>query len=893
MSSLNRTSGLLSCLSLLPAALLAFFAAGVPASAQTAPQLVPYTAKLIAGSGTTAIAKGAACPVSGNTSTDAYGDGCLATEVQLGNASAGGPRYAVADKNGNIFFGDFVNGLVRRVDAQTGIITAVAGGASSSPSTGTACTSGTLAGVSTDSDGDGCPATLVKLSKPAGVVFDTTGNLYFADNGFDNIRRIAADPTTGLITTTGIITHIAGNSTFGYSTNNGSPTPVLATSAYLNFPYGLAFDAAGNLYVADEGNNAISVINTGATARTIQGFTVPAGTIQKISGWGNLNTKTASNAECPQFTAAATGSRGGCYFGKWTDGTAAATTYNDGVYSVAVDASGNVYFANEFNNDVGFITSANIISNYAGIQGTAAKKISSRGTAGSFGIGSVFGVALDPLTNLYVTDASSGAIWRVDSAGKVMYAIAGGGAATMAGSPCPAGGGTATDTLGDGCPALQANFGSSGTGNFASTTLPGPGIYGISADAYGDVFVGDTETFTIREVASGTQFGPIGANQAVTNTLDVHFAPGDGPAASGAYTITAGGSTFTLGTAKCTANSPDNTMDCLLPLTATATTLGPFSGTLQVKSSQGGTATFPLSGISITSPFTRTAVTVTGGSASCSGATSFSTATTFTLTANITSTGSPTGTVTFFANGNQIGQPVQVANSSASMTTTFSTAGKYTITATYSGDTYFKSSTGTAASSVTTANPSFTAAVVNDGTTNVYGGCPPGMVGQCAVSAGGTALYSFTITQNVYTGTINFACQGLPAYASCVFSPSSITATGCSTTSTVALSITTQQPGPIKQAFLGIPGAGRWTLLGIVPAFALALLLGFRRRRAALRFAQLGLALSLLFAMLNVTGCGNGAKSTLGTPTGTSTITVAITGSNGTSLTVPVTLTVK
>jgi hypothetical protein len=113
-------------------------------SAQTAPQLLPYTSKLIAGSGTTAIASGATCPVSGFKSTDAFGDGCLATEIQLVS-----PRYAIADKNGNIFFSDYNNGLVRRVDAVSGVVTAVAGGATASPASGVTCGSNTSTDIAT------------------------------------------------------------------------------------------------------------------------------------------------------------------------------------------------------------------------------------------------------------------------------------------------------------------------------------------------------------------------------------------------------------------------------------------------------------------------------------------------------------------------------------------------------------------------------------------------------------------------------------------------------------------------------------------------------------------------------------------------------------------------
>jgi len=114
---------------------------GFNATAQTAPQLLPYTVKLIAGGGTVAIASGATCPVSGFKSLDAYGDGCLATEIQIApTATSGtGARYVITDTTGAVFFSDATNGLIRRIDPITGVVTAVAGGAASSPASGTAC----------------------------------------------------------------------------------------------------------------------------------------------------------------------------------------------------------------------------------------------------------------------------------------------------------------------------------------------------------------------------------------------------------------------------------------------------------------------------------------------------------------------------------------------------------------------------------------------------------------------------------------------------------------------------------------------------------------------------------------------------------------------------------
>jgi hypothetical protein len=844
---------------------------GRSATAQTAPQLLPYTVKLIAGGGTVAIAKGATCPVSGFTSTDAFGDGCLATEVLIAPSSTvgTGARYAIADKTGAVFFSDATNSLVRRVDPITGVVTAVAGGAAASPAAGTACG----ATVSTDSDGDGCLGTLVKLGHPMGLAFSATGDLYFADNSFNDIRKIAA--TAGVITTTGIITNIAGGTNSGYNVNNTSLSgPVVAaTQSFLSAPFGIAFDTVGNLYVADEGNQALEVINLTAANETIQGLTVPAGTIAKFAGYGSLAAKTATSGDCPDYVS--TTVKGGCYFGLFTSGNPANTSNVDSAYGLTVDPSGNIYFANEFPNDVGLITPANIISNFAGIENSAAKK-NVRGLAGSFGIGSDFGIASDANANIYITDASLGVVWRVDgTTGHTMYVVAGG-----ATSVCS----VATDTFGDGCPATQTKFGSSGTGNFATTTLPGPGVYGITVDANADLFTGDTETGLIREVASGTQFGNIGATQ--TDILDIHFAASDS-AASGGYSITSGATIFSIGTPSCTTNA-DSTTDCLLPITAAPSVIGPITGTLQVRAQLGGIGTFPLTGNFVQSPVTRTVVSVTG-STSCGTGVAYPTTAPTTLTASLVANGpsTATGSIIFYANGTALaptsGVPVINIGTTAApvyganLSFTFSTPGTYVITATYSGDSYFKTSTSAAVASVTTALPAFTTSAI--------------LYQQNTVAAGQTALYSFTLAQTVYTGTITFAATGLPANSAVSFSPTSIAANGCSTSNTVAVSILTQQ-GPAALSSIGL-GSRPWgigtTLLGL----GLALCIGLRRRRAPLQYGQFWMALALLIAASGTVACGNGVTATPRTPAGAYTLTITATGSAGTTASFNVPLTVK
>jgi hypothetical protein len=432
--------------------------------------------------------------VSGLASQDKFGDGCLATEVLL-NA----PRFAAVDKLGNIFFSDAKNALVRRIDATTGVITLVAGGAAANPATGAACPSGT--GTSIDADGDGCLGTDVKLGVPHGVAFSPSGDLYFADNSFSEIRKIAA--TNGVIVTTGIITVAAGNvASFGFNVNTYSgttlTTPIFvgtqtgpATSQnYLNDPSGIAFDQRGDLYIADEGSNAIEVVNLGSSDTTIMGLPVPMGTIAKIAGYG-------TGVECTNFIrTSSTANKGNCKFGTFTNGNPARSSNVDSVFDVAVDAAGNVYFANEFNDNVGVITASNaLINNYARIQCTIGKSLA-RGLAPTNPMGSDFSVALDQSGNLYASDASAGVIWRVDATSTQMYVVAGGVT-----TPCSA----VTDKFGDGCPAAQAILSGAGIGKFA--TASSPGVAGVRIHSFGNLLVTDGTANLVRKIPNGTQFG--------------------------------------------------------------------------------------------------------------------------------------------------------------------------------------------------------------------------------------------------------------------------------------------------------------------------------------------------------------------------------------------------
>jgi trimeric autotransporter adhesin len=161
--------------------------------------------------------------VAGNGRANITGDGGPATQASLAF-----PLAVTVDRNNNIFILDLVGNLVRRIDGRTGIITTIAG-------TGNASFSG-----------DGGPAINAAINTAFGLIADNNGNLFIADTGNSRIRRID---------TNGIIATVAGNNTPDYS-GDGMP----ATTASLNRPKGIAFDSAGNLYIAGGFNNSIRVV---------------------------------------------------------------------------------------------------------------------------------------------------------------------------------------------------------------------------------------------------------------------------------------------------------------------------------------------------------------------------------------------------------------------------------------------------------------------------------------------------------------------------------------------------------------------------------------------------------------------------------------------------------
>jgi len=276
--------------------------------------------------------------IAGN-GTNAYsGDGGQATAAKISS-----PTQLKFDAAGNLYFADEINNVIRKINT-AGIISTVAGNG--------------MIGFG----GDGGQATNAQLSSPQAIAFDAADNLYISDESNARVRKV---------NTAGIITTIAGGGTNGLG--DGGP----ATAATIN-PLGITFDAAGNLYIADFNNSRIRKVNT-------------AGIISTVAGTGAF----AFNGDGGQATAAALKYPGDVLF----------------------DAVGNLLISDTYNQRIRKVNTAGIITTIAG-----------NGTAGYSGNGvqattaklnQPMGMAFDAAGNLYIADSFNSRIRKVNSAGTI------------------------------------------------------------------------------------------------------------------------------------------------------------------------------------------------------------------------------------------------------------------------------------------------------------------------------------------------------------------------------------------------------------------------------------------------------------------------------------------
>jgi serine/threonine-protein kinase len=265
-------------------------------------------------------------------------------------------------------------------------------------------------------------------------------------------------------------------STFAGSGSQGSSDGT-GTSASFSYPIGIAVDVSGNVYVTDAGNNLIRKITS-------------AGVVSTLAGSGSIGS---------------------------TDGTGTAASFND-PNGVAVDGSGNVYVADMNNNLIRKITSAGVVSTFAG--SVSAGFADGTGIAASFK--NPFGIAIDGVGNLYVGDFGNSLIRKITPTG-VVSTFAGSGSqgssdgkGTAARFFLPAG--VSVDGSGNvyvadeannlirkitpaGLVSILAGSGSQGSADGTGIAASFKNPFGIAVDGSGNVYVADTDNNRIRKIS--------------------------------------------------------------------------------------------------------------------------------------------------------------------------------------------------------------------------------------------------------------------------------------------------------------------------------------------------------------------------------------------------------
>jgi sugar lactone lactonase YvrE len=716
------------------------------------------------------------------------------------------PAGLALDSAGDLYIADSHNHRVREVAAATGVIATIAG-------TG-------VAGFS----GDGGLATAARLDLPTALALDALGNLYVADTNNHRVRRIAA--------ATGAITTVAGNGVEAFAGDNAP-----ATAASIDSPNGLALDAAGNLYIADTHNGRVRMVSaaTGLIS-TVAGAGVVAGNVQSFGGDGGA--ATAASLALPR--------------------------------GLTMDAAGNLYFADSANHRIRRISPTGTITTVAG-QGTE-NFAGDNAPAVSASLDSPRSVAISPAGLLTLADSDNQRVRQLDALpapGPDIHTIAGLGTtsssktlslsgpsvvaygsgsitATLTASSTASGSVTFLDTSGGTQTTLGTASLNSDSASFSTATLAA-GAHSIVA-----TYPGDATHPAAQSSALTMNVSPLAIAAAPNPAYLLYGQPI--PALSG-----------TLGGVL-----PQDTGKVAAIFTSSATALSPV-GSYPIAATLTGSAAgnYAVSVTPAASLSIAQAPTLTGLTAS-SSAPGLGLPVTLTVQATSTTSGVPTGSITL-ADGSTTLAVVPLSSSGAASFTTSSLAlGAHNLCASYSGDANFLPSSSATANLAVGSASDFTLTAM-------------GATMQ-SIPAGSSATYSFSVAMlgAAMSSPIALAVQGVPLGATSSINPSYIPPGGAVTSFTLTiqtpLATLDQRSRPLVPQSANSGTKASLAIL-LLPAIALA-----RRRKAILLF--MAVASCILLATL-ATGCGNrinpDAESANST-TYTLTVTGTATGPTGAAL---------
>ena len=818
---------------------------------------------------------GRATSVAGNSAFIYAGDG--------GPASAASiflPFGLALNAAGDYFIADTYNNRIRKVNGKTAIITTVAGNGS------------------VGSTGDGGSALRASLDNPSSVALDAAGNLYIADTGNHLIRFV--DSATGLIST------VAGTRTGpGYS-GDGGP----AVSASLNTPNGLAFDASGNLYIADTGNNVIRFLN------------VSTGIISTVAGTGN-----------PAY--------GG-------DGGKATAASLKRPWGVTLAPTGELYIADQGNHAVRRVDTAGTITTIAG--SGAAGYAGDGGPASASRLNTPAGIAIDVVGNIYIADSGNNRIRRINSATGIIATAAGSGSNGNTGDGGPAtsaaiygpytiafdGGGNlfVADVFHNRIRKILSNIGVLVYPTMRVGSVSAPMNQTIENDGNSPL---DLTTITavknavVDPATTCSSAAPLASLAQCVVTAE--FAPTSiGNPVTGSIQIGSNGtnapSTLLL-QAVVQSTNPSTVLLSSSPnpsvvgnpvvfsvqvvsagvLPTGAVTLLEGSTTLATQPLVNGLANITLSNLavgqhSLTASYAGDTNTGSGVSLPLlqivgTLPANSGTTTSLTASANPVGVGQPlvliasvapvtaggaalTGTVAFMEGSTTLGT-ASIVGSSATFTTSSLAVGTHALTAVYSGSTSYATSVSAVLNEVVTATPP----VVQPFTLEVT----PTAVS--LASGSHTTLQLTLTTSGSFSDTLSLGCGGLPVAATCTFSQTQFAVTP-GTTKTLTVLLDTGNPlgsGPTASLRPRSSGASESLLASILPLGALLALLVGRGGRRLRGIGLLAFAL-LLGTSAALSGCGS-SYTVHPTAAGSYTVQIIATGSTtGASAAVPVQLTV-
>jgi sugar lactone lactonase YvrE len=622
------------------------------------------------------------------------------------------PTAMALDAANNLYIADYSNNLVRKVDAITGIISTFAG----VPYHG---------GHNTDSG----IATSTWLDNPSALAFDTAGNLYIADTGNNLVRKV--DPS-------GNMTTVAGHYGYYSSTADGQP----ASSQVLNRPSGVAVDAAGNLYIADTSANVVRKVDASGNM-----FRFAGGSTSYAVNYGDGGPAIAATLNLPQ--------------------------------QMAFDLAGNLFIAGPGESAVRKVDPSGIITTVAGAQSSQA--ISSHydpaGAAATLvPLVAPSGVSIDPYGSLLVTDDYNQTVWRVGPQGTVVFGPQAAGTTSAAQTVTLYNAGDRPATFASTPYTVTGDYvvtpGTANACDFTATLAPGvsctigisykPNNGGTSGTV---VFAGSmigTPTINLR-----TNLNP---PPSTTQLLLSSTMPnlGDNLLIYGQVTSNVGGP------------NPTGTVSffdaaTLLGQAAISSGIGYIYypglgiGDHSITASYGGDgynapSTSDPTTVSVHIP-TQTALAVSRNSVS--------TGSSVTLTATVTSGGAAlgTGNVTFFDGSTAIGTANVNAGGVALLATPGLSSGTHSLTAVYNAQGVYGSSTSSAMTVTASTGGGGGGSIQGLDYVLSLGGATPlvlhrGQTKQVLVSAEQLGLN--------YQGNVTLSCGTLPAYVTCSFSPATL-----------------------------------------------------------------------------------------------------------------------